>query len=245
MISRNSLFIAGRVFRELRRDVRTMFLFVLSPTLIIILLKGMMNHNPDFDRYALLIVGLFPTAPAFLFTAFALTRDRNRKTLEHLLTTPVTKPDIIAGYIIAFILPAVIQVSISISVTFGLLHLHVAGKWWEIGLLAFLNCILGISIGAFATNLARNEFQLTKVLLVVGVPQIILSGFFRPTDRMVGWMRLLSHIAPWRYGIGVLSQFQHNAGFTAIAWDNLIVVVLILFLLFSISAFTVLRRRTA
>ena len=222
-----------------------MFLFILSPVFVLILLKGMMNNNPDFNRYALLVVGLFPTAPAFLFTAFAMSRDRNRRTLEHLLTTPVTKADIVAGYVFAFLLPALVQVALSLVVTFGFLGLKVAAAWPLIGLLALVNCVLGIALGMFATNLARNEFQLTKILLALGVPQIILSGFFVPTSRMPGWVRWLAHIAPWRYGVGTLSPFQHHAGFTFSAGANLLVVIGIIALFFTACTFTVLRRRTA
>ena len=246
MVSRNSLLVAGRVFRELRRDVRTMFLFTLSPTFVMILLKGMMHNNPAaFNKYGLIVAGLFPTAPAFLFAAFAITRDRNTRTLEHLLSTPVAKLDVIIGYIIAFTLPAIVQVSLSLSVTFGLLGLNIAGQWWQIGLLALVNCILGVAIGLFVTNFARNEFQLTKILAMTGVPHLMLSGFFRPPDRMPGWMAFFAHFAPWRYGVGLLAEFQRHASPTSAAWFNLSVIIFIVLLLFSISAFTVLDRRTA
>jgi ABC-2 type transport system permease protein len=246
MVSRKSLLIAGRVFKELRRDYRTMFLFILSPTFVLILLKGMMGHSPaDFNHFGLIVTGLFPTAPAFLFSAFVLTRDYNVRTLEHLLTTPVSKLDVIIGYVIAFILPALVQISLMLSVAFGLLGLRVSGKWWEVGLIAIVTCVLGLAIGLMVKNFARNEFQLTKILAMIGVPHLMISGFFRPPSLMVGWMAFLSHFAPWRYGVELLVPFEHHAWPTAAAWFNFGVIVFIVALLFAVSSVTVLNRRTA
>jgi len=223
-----------------------MFLFIASPTFVLILLKGMMGHEPaSFDHYALVVTGMFPTAPAFLFTAFAINRDRNARTLEHLLTTPVHKIDVIVGYAIAFMLPALAQVALMVSVTYGLLGLHVAGQPWEVALLALMACVLGIAIGVMSANFARNEFQLTKLIAMIAIPQLMLSGFFRPPSRMVGWMGFLSHFVPWRYGVSLLKTFQYHSVLTGSGWFNLGVMVGIVLLLFSVSAFTVLSRRTA
>lgn len=246
MLLRNSLLIRGRVFRELRRDYRTMFMFIASPTLVLLLLKGMMNHNnAAFEHYALVTTGLFPTAPAFLFVAFAINRDRNNLTLEHLLTTPVSKADILLGYIMAFITPAFVQVGLMLSVVYGVLGFHVAGSWWEIGLIALVNCVLGMGVGLFITNFARNEFQLTKIIAMTGISHLILSGFFLPVNRMVGWMQVLAHFAPWRYGVSALMEFQVHVRPTAAVWFDLGVIAFILLLFFSLSTFTILGRRTA
>jgi ABC-2 type transport system permease protein len=246
MVLRNSLLIRGRVFKELRRDYRSMFLYIASPSLVLLLLKGIMNHNnAAFDHYALVTTGLFPTAPTFLFVAFAIIRDRNNLTLEHLLTTPVSKVDVILGYIMAFITPAFIQVGLMLSVVYGLTEFHVAGSWWEIGLIALANNVLGMGVGLFATNFARNEFQMTKIIAMTGISHLILSGFFRPVNHMVGWMQFLAHFAPWRYGVSALMPFQGHVWPTAAVWFNLGVIAFILLLFFSISTFTILSRRTA
>jgi ABC-2 type transport system permease protein len=245
MISRNSILIADRVFRELRRDVRSMILFTISPTFVMVLTAGILhNHPATFQRVGLIVVGLFPTAPTFLFCAFAIMRDRKRGTLEHLLTAPVKKLDVLVGYLIAFNIPAVFQVAMTIGVTYGFLDLHSAGPWWEVGLLAMSNSVIGVAIGVFATNLAHNEYQLTKVLAATAAPHLMLSGLFRAHRDLVWWMRDLSNIAPWRYGVSAVSQLQFRAA-NGTLWFNLGVEAGIVALLFSISSMTVLKRRTA
>jgi ABC-2 type transport system permease protein len=246
MISRNSLLIADRVFRELRRDVQTMVLFTISPTFVMILISGILHNYPQtFDRVGLIVVGLFPTAPAYLFTAFAIMRDRTRGTLEYLLTSPVKKLDVLAGYLLGFTVPAVVQVALTTGVSYGLLGLKSAGPWWAVGLLALVNCALGVAIGVLAITLARNEYQLTKILIAVAVPHLMLSGLFRPHQDLVWWMRYLSNIAPWRYGVSAVSQFQYHTGPDGELWFSLAVEVGIVLLALWLSTLTVLKRRTA
>jgi ABC-2 type transport system permease protein len=237
------LLVTGRVLRELRRDYRTLFLFIVSPAFVLILAKGMLQDYPDvFARIGLITLGLFPTAPAFVFTAFAMHRERHRGTLEHLLTEPVRKSDVALGYVLAFSVLAVVQVSLSLGLTYGPLGLHSAGAWWVVGLLALLNCVLGIGLGFVITNAVHDEFQLAKVLPTTAGPQLMLSGLFLAHDKMPGWMKVVSDFAPWRYSVAAVSEFQTHVAATATAWSNLGVVVGIVALLFSLSALTVLRR---
>jgi ABC-2 type transport system permease protein len=246
MVSRNFLRVADRVFRELRRDIRTMILFTISPTFVMILTAGILNNHPQtFNRVGLIVVGLFPTAPAFLFSAFAVQRERYHGTMEYLLTTPINKADVILGYIIAFTLPAIVQVGLTLSVTYGLLGLETAGAWWVVGLLALLSAVLGVALGLFAANFAHNEFQLTKILTATAAPHLMPSGLFRPYKDMPGWMQALASIAPWRYAVGAVAEFQKNAFPTSVMWFNLSVTIAIILLLFTVDSFTVLKRKSA
>ena len=190
-------------------------------------------------------MGLFPTAPAYLFTAFAIMRDRSNGSLEYLLTSPVAKMDVMAGYLLGFTLPAILQVAVTTGVSYGLLDLKSAGAWWMVGLLALVNCVLGVVIGVLAINLAANEFQLTKVLIAVAVPHIVLSGLFRPHQDLVWWMRDLSNIAPWRYGVSALEELQFHSRPDGTLWFSLAVEAGIILLALWLSTLTVLRRRTA
>nr|WSY56597.1 ABC transporter permease [Streptomyces sp. NBC_00886] len=246
MVTRNALHIAGRILRELRRDVRTLVLFTISPTFVMVLAGGILhNHPAQFDRIGLILLGLFPAVPTFVFVAFAIQRDRHHGTLEYLMTTPARRLDVLTGYIAAFSLPALAQIGLSVAVTYGVLDLRSAGAWWQTGLLALLSSVLGVAMGLFSVNLARNESQLTRIVIAIGTPHVMLSGIFRPPDEMVGWMHALSNVAPWRYVVGAASELQVHASPTAALWRSLGVVAAVVLLLCAVSVSTVLRRRSA
>jgi ABC-2 type transport system permease protein len=244
--TKNVLYVSERVFRELRRDVRTMTLFIISPALVMIVLYGMLSTQPDtFNRCGLIVMGLFPSAPTFLFASFAVHRERRSGTMEHLLTTPVSRTDILLGYVIGFTVPAILQVAISLTLTCGFLGLDVAGPWWAIGLLAMLNSVLGVGIGLFATMLARSEFQLVLTLPAIGVPHLSLSGLFRPYEQLVDWQHAIATFLPWRYAVGALAELKNHASVTGTLLFNVAVTVGICALLFTVAVQTVFLRRTA
>lgn len=246
MPTTRTLLVADRVFRELRRDIPTMVLFTLSPTFVMVLTYGILNNHPDvWNRIGLIVVGLFPTAPTFLFAAFAIQRERYRGTLEHLMTTPVRRIDILLGYAAAFTLPAIVQIVMTVGVTYGILGLDTAAPVWVVTLMAIVSSLLGVAIGLFSANLAHNELQLTKVLAAMAAPHLMLSGLFRPPDQMVGWMHALSTIAPWRYLVSAVSELQLHARPTTALWSNLGVTFGIIALLSAVCLRTVFTRRSA
>lgn len=246
MVSLNALYVADRAFRELRRDIRTMTLFVIAPSLVLIVINGMLHNHPQiFNRVGLIVMGLFPTVAAFLFTAFMINRERYRGTLEYLLATPTRRLDVLVGYMVAFMMPAVVQVAMSQAITYHLLNINVAGAWWAIGLLSMMNAVLGVTMGMFVTGLVRSEFQLVLILPIMGALNLVLCGVFRPHEEMVGWMRVISNFSPWRYAVGALAEFEENVSATPILWYNVAFTVGIILLLSMIVMNTVFSRRGA
>lgn len=246
MPTRATFHIGSRVLRELLRDIPTMVLFIMSPVFVMVLTHGILSGYPDtWNRVGLITLCLFPTAPTFLFGAFAMQRERYRGTLEALLTTPVARADVWLGYVGGFLVPAVVQVALTFTLTYAVLGLDTAAPVWTVFAMSMLSSVLGCAMGLFSATLARNELQLTKVLAAVAAPHLMLSGFFRPPDETVAWMRALSTIAPWRYLVGAASELQLNATPTAALARNVSVTLGIIAVLSTVCLATVLRRRTA
>lgn len=246
MITRNCLHITDRILRELRRDYRTLFLFLFSPAFVMVLVAGLMADHPDsFNRIGLLVLGLFPTAPAFLFAAFAVQRERYKGSLELLLSSPVTRTDLLLGYVLAFSVPALGQTAITVWLSYGPLGLESAAGWWAVALMDMLSCALGVVLGLFVVNLAHDELQLTKVLPAVALPHLMVSGLFRPYEDMEGWMQVIATFAPWRYAISAIEELQHHSSVTSELVLNTSVTVALVLALGAACIGTLFRRRTA
>jgi ABC-2 type transport system permease protein len=246
MPTRNVLTVSRRVYSQLRRDVRTLTLFIISPALVMVVLWGMLADHPDlYARCGLLVAGLFPSAPGFLFASFMVHAERRSGTMEHLLTTPASPGDILVGYVLGFTAPAVVQTVLSLSLALGPLGLDVPGPWWLIGALALLNAALGVVMGVAATLVARTEFQLVLSLPPIALPHLVLSGLFRPYDEMVGWQHAIATVLPWRFAVSGLSELLYHSSVTASLLLNVGIVVGICALLSALSVRTVFQRRTA
>src|SRR6185437_16853401 len=103
-----------RVLRQLRHDPRTVVLLVAVPTLLMVLLRFVFDSAAEFARIAPALLGIFPFLLMFLITSIATLRERTSGTLERLMTTPLPKLALIAGYGAGFGTVALLQVVVTI-----------------------------------------------------------------------------------------------------------------------------------
>jgi ABC-2 type transport system permease protein len=207
MSARATFATAERVLRQLRRDPRTVGLVLLVPPVLLTLFKYVFAGNPlVFDRIGGPLVGLFPFTSMFVVTSIAMLRERTSGTLERLMTLPLAKLDLLAGYGLAFAGVATIQASISSAVAFGALGLHVAGSTVVVIALAIGNAILGTALGLFVSAFARTEFQAVQFMPAFVLPQILLCGLVQPRERMAAALDWISYALPLTYAYDALHR---------------------------------------
>jgi ABC-2 type transport system permease protein len=241
---------AGRVLRQLRHDHRTVGLVVGVPVLLLTLLYYMFAEVPvppgqvsTFDRVGLIMLGIFPFVIMFLITSIAMQRERVSGTLERLMTTPMTKTDLLGGYGLAFGLVATVQAAIGCTIAYLVFDLDTAGSVAYVVLVAVLNAVLGVSLGLLASAFARTEFQAVQFFPLIALPQLLLCGLFVPRDQMAPWLEALSRVLPMTYAVEALQEVGANAQATDLLWRDLGIVAGCVVVALTLAAAT-LRRRT-
>src|SRR4029078_5310619 len=115
---------ARRVLAQIRHDPRTVVLLLVVPAALLARLDAVLDgRRAAFARVGGPMCGLFPFITMFLVTSIAMLRERTTGTLEALVTLPLAKGDILAGYGIAFGALATAQAAVVCGVGFGLLGL--------------------------------------------------------------------------------------------------------------------------
>ncbi len=234
---------ALRVLQQLRRDPRTLALLFLVPPLLVTLFRYLFDGQPQtFDRVGPPMIGIFPFTTMFVVTSIAMLRERTSGTLERLMTMPIAKLDLLAGYALAFAALATIQAVITSTVAFWLLGLHVHGSVAVVIGLAVCNALLGMSLGLFVSAFARTEFQAVQFLPALVFPQLLLCGLLVPRDRMVEALRWISAVLPLTWAYDGLSRAAAGHEGAPLSRDVLIVLGVTVLAL-ALGA-TTLRRRT-
>jgi ABC-2 type transport system permease protein len=199
---RVTLATAGRVLRQLRRDHRTLALVFVVPPLLMTLFRYVFDGQPEtFDRVGGPLVGIFPFSLMFVITSVTMLRERATGTLERLMTLPLAKGDLLAGYALAFALVAAVQALVTSAVAFGLLGLDVRGSVVWVVALAVANALLGMALGLFASAFAQTEFQAVQFMPAFVLPQVLLCGLLVPRERMATLLEWISLALPltWAY----------------------------------------------
>jgi ABC-2 type transport system permease protein len=234
---------AMRVLRQVRRDRRTIALMLIVPSLLLTLFKYVFEGQEEtFNRVGGPLVGLFPFVIMFLITSITMLRERTTGTLERLMTLPLSKLDLLAGYGIAFALVAAVQASVTAAVAFGVLGLDVEGSIPVVVALAVLNALLGVALGLLASAFAQTEFQAVQFMPAFVLPQILLCGLLVPRDKMADLLEWISVLLPLTWAYDGLARAVAGDDPALIARDAAIVVGITLVAL-ALGAAT-LRRRT-
>ena len=234
-----------RVLLQLRGDPRTLALLLLVPCVLEALIKWVFEGTPEvFQRVGVPLVGIFPLISMFLVTSIAMLRERTTGTLERLMTMPLAKLDLLAGYGLAFAAMAALQAVLVSFVAVGLLGLEVAGSTPLVVVFAVLNALLGMALGLFLSAFARTEFQAVQFMPAFLLPQILLCGLLVPRDQMARPLELISYVLPMTYAYDALSRVAASSTVSAEVWRDAVILVGATALSLALGAAT-LRRRTA
>lgn len=135
----------------------------------------------------------------FLITCISLIRERTHGTMERLLATPVSRFEIILGYIIGLGVYALLQGAMILLFSLFVLNIEYAGSLWLLFLIIVILSITGVTLGMLASSFARNEFQVVLFIPLLIIPQLLLCGTFMPVKDLPNILKPLAYCMPLTY----------------------------------------------
>ena len=185
-----TLAIASRIINQIARDHRSLALIIVAPVIVMSLVGfSFADQQPILDQVAPGLIGAFVLFFVFILTGVSFLRERSQGTLERLLTTPVGRADILAGYLLGFLPFAGIQSLVILLYTIFALRIDYEGYLWQIFVLLVVVTIMAVNLGIFISTFARNEFQVVQFIPVILLPQIFLSGAVLPFEQLPGYFQ--------------------------------------------------------
>jgi ABC-2 type transport system permease protein len=196
------------------------------------------------DALAPLFIGLFALFFIFLLTSVSFLRERARGTIERLLISPLSKAELVLGYVIGFTLFAVIQSLLILLFVIAVLRVHYAGNLGLVFLITLALTIGSVNMGIFLSTYARNELQVIQFIPVVLVPQALLAGLFWPVSALPVVLKQLAYVLPLTWAnFGLEDVMLKGKGLETI-WPDLLVLVGFAALMVILGTLTI-RRETA
>ena len=157
------------------------------------------RYNPEgITQYNIVpgLMGVILTMTMIMMTGLAMTRERERGTMEHLLAMPVNPLEVMLGKIMPYILVGYIQVVLTLVISTQIFHVPIQGS-----LLFLLSCVLlfiaaNLSVGMLFSTIARNQMQAMQMTFFFFLPSMLLSGFMFPFRGMPVWAQNLGEVLP-------------------------------------------------
>ena len=156
-------------------------------------------YNPENNSQFNIVPGLMGvilTMTMVLMTGLAMTRERERGTMENLLATPVKPVEVVTGKIVPYIAIGLIQSSIILLAARFIFRIPFVGSVLSIYLSALLFIAATLSVGITLSSLAQNQLQAMQMTMFYFLPNILLSGFMFPFQGMPAWARVIGNILP-------------------------------------------------
>jgi ABC-2 type transport system permease protein len=174
------------------------------------------------DALAPLLVGLFSFFFVFLLTSVSFLRERSQGTLERVLVSPLSKAELVLGYVFGFVLFALLQSVVILAFVLGVLRVHHTGNLGLLLLVSLTLTVAGVNMGIFASAFARNELQVVQFIPLLLVPQVLLGGLFFPVATLPVVLKQLAYVMPLTYANFALKDVMlKGLGFADI-WPDLV-----------------------
>ncbi|MFN8543221.1 MAG: ABC transporter permease [Candidatus Binatia bacterium] len=142
------------------------------------------------------LVGTILTMTMVLFTSIALVRERERGTLELLITTPVRRHELMIGKILPYLLIGALQVTLILAVGTLLFHVPIRGRLLDLYAAAGLFVAASLALGLIISTVAQTQFQAMQMTVFVFLPSMLLSGFMFPFDGMPRPAQYIGNVLP-------------------------------------------------
>jgi ABC-2 type transport system permease protein len=196
------------------------------------------------DSLAPVFIGIFSFFFIFLLTSVAFLRERSQGTIERVMVSPLTRTEMVVGYICGFALFALVQALVILLFVVFALKVHYSGNLALVFLVSVLLTVGSVNLGIFLSTFAHNEFQIVQFIPLVFGIQVFLSGIFWPVAQLPKLLQPISYILPLTYANDALrSVMLKNASLTDIAWQLL--ALLAFALLMVVLSSLAMRRQIA
>jgi ABC-2 type transport system permease protein len=131
-----------------------------------------------------------------MITGLAITRERERGTMENLLSMPTRPSEVLIGKIVPYIVVGYIQVSVILLASHFLFHVPMQGSILLLLIAAFVFIVANLAMGITFSTIAKNQLQAMQMTFFVFLPSILLSGFMFPFRGMPHWAQMLGEVFP-------------------------------------------------
>jgi len=199
--------------------------------------EGLTQHNivPG-------LMGVILTMTMVMMTGLAMTRERERGTMENLLATPAQPLEVMTGKIIPYIFIGLIQITIIMLAAVYLFHVPFIGSLAVLYTVALLFIAAQLTIGITISSLAQNQLQAMQMTFFYFLPTMLLSGFMFPFQGMPGWAQVVGGALPATYFMRLVRGILLKGNDWADLWTNIWPIMVFTVVVMSIAL--IFYRRT-
>ena len=198
--------------------------------------------STSFNSLGYVLLGVLSFFFVFIISGISFVRERETGTLERLMATPIRRMSVVGGYTLGFGILAAVQSVLMILFSRYVLGMEFQGPVWLAMLIMVLLAFTAVSLGAFVSIFANNEFQVMQFIPLIIVPQMFFSGLIT-IDTLPYGLGNISYFMPIYYGCSGLEKIMIKGfGFEGI-WKELCMLLAFILVLFALNVLALKKYR--
>jgi ABC-2 type transport system permease protein len=182
------------------------------------------RYNPEgLSRYNIVpgLIGTILTMTMVMLTSLAMTRERERGTMENLLATPVLPAEVMAGKIAPYVLLGYVQLGVIMGAAWLLFEVPLEGSFALLMAMIGVFMVANLGVGFTFSTLARNQLQAMQMTFFFFLPSMLLSGFMFPFRAMPQWAQWIGELLPLTHFLRIVRGIMLKGNSAAILLPEL------------------------
>lgn len=164
--------------------------------------------NPDLESKNYIIPGLIAVIMmviAALLTSLTVSKEWEQGTMEQLISTPVTGPELIFGKLAPYFAIGMLDVLLAVLMGQFIFGVPLRGNVVLLFGVSAVFLLGALALGMFISVVAKSQLLASQLAMVLTfLPSFLLSGFMYAISNMPRPVQIATHLIPARYFVAIL-----------------------------------------
>ncbi|HGM5493222.1 TPA: ABC transporter permease [Serratia fonticola] len=188
-------------------------------------------------------ITIIMTVIGAILTSLVIAREWERGTMEALLSTQVTRSELLLSKLVPYYFLGMIAMVLCMVVSVFVLGVPYRGSLLLLFVISSLFLASTLGMGLLISTITRNQFNAAMVALNAAfLPSIMLSGFIFQIDSMPAVVRAVTYIIPARYFVSTLQTLFLAGNIGTVLVINLLFLIASAVVFIGLTAWKTQRR---
>lgn len=196
------------------------------------------RYNPNAITQYNIVPGLMGTVLTITFVmvaSMALVRERERGTLESLLSTPITPLEVILGKSAPYFIVGYLQVILIIFCATEFFKIPLNGSLLLLLFVTLPFILANLFVGILISTISRTQLEASQLGIVFFLPSLLLSGFAFPFNGMPKWAEIIGNCLPMTHYIYMVRGIMLKGSGWFDVWRDLLPLTLFMIIILFIA----------
>ncbi len=171
------------------------------------------------------LIGVILTMTMVMFTAMAIVREQERGQMELLITTPVSRLELMLGKVLPYVMIGLLQTTLVLALGVSVFAVPIRGALVDVYLAALLLICANLTLGLLISTRAQSQFQAMQMTFFVFLPSLLLSGFMFPFDGMPKAAQWIAEVLPLTHFVRLVRGVMLRGADLLTLWGDVLALM--------------------